>query len=68
MDLIDSGGGKVDFQVNNETYFLNIGDNDGGWEVMVSTPSGPRQVPVYRDTRHARPLIVLEQEGDRLPN
>jgi hypothetical protein len=58
----------MDFQVNDQTYFLNIGDNDdSGWEVMVSTPNGPRQIHVYRDTRNARHLVMLEEDG-RLPN
>lgn len=58
-------GGEMDFQVNDETYFLNVGDDDGGWEVMVSTPNGPRQIPVHGDTRH---VIVVDEEGGRLPN
>ena len=58
----------MDFQVNDETYFLNLGEDGSGWEVIVSTPNGPRQVPVYRDTRDVRPVIVLEEESSRLPN
>lgn len=58
----------MDFQVNDQTYFLSIGDDGSGWEVMVSTPNGPRPIPVYRDTRDARPVIMLEEEGGRLPN
>lgn len=58
----------MDFQVNDETYFLNIGDTDGGWEVMVATPNGARQIPVYQDTRDSRKVVVPEEEDDRLPN
>ena len=58
----------MDFQVNDQTYFLNVGDDASGWKVMVSTPKGPRQIPVYQDTRDARPVIVLEEEDDGLPN
>jgi hypothetical protein len=43
----------MDFQVNDQTYFVNVGD--AGWEVMVSTPNGPQSIPVYRDTHDARP-------------
>ena len=56
----------MDFQVNDETYFLNVGED--GWEVMVSTPKGPMLIPVYRDTRDGRPLLVLQEEDGRLPN
>jgi hypothetical protein len=42
-------GGKVDFQVNNETYFLSLADDERQWLVFVDTPNGPRSVPVYED-------------------
>jgi hypothetical protein len=56
----------MDFQVNDQTYFLNLGDS--GWEVMVSTPNGPMPIAVHRDTRDGGPVLVLQEEGDRLPN
>jgi hypothetical protein len=57
---------EMDFQVNDQTYFLSVGD--GGWEVMVSTPNGPRLIPVYRDTQDGRTTLVLQEEDGRLPN
>jgi len=56
----------MDFRVNDQTYFLSVGDD--GWEVMVSTPDGPRSIPVYRDVRDPQSVLVLQEEGDRLPN
>ncbi len=61
-------GGEMDFQVNDQTYFLSVGDDGSGWEVMVSTPNGPMPIPVYRDTGDARPLLVLQEEDGRQPN
>jgi len=57
----------MDLQVNNETYFLNV--DEDGWEVTVSTPNGPMPIPVYRDTRDAQTVLMLQEEGGgRLPN
>ncbi len=56
----------MDLQVNNETYFLNV--DEDGWEVMLSTPNGPMPIPVYRDTRDAQTVLMLQEEGGRLPN
>ncbi|HVI08461.1 MAG TPA: hypothetical protein VND65_09225 [Candidatus Binatia bacterium] len=56
----------MDFQVNDQTYFLTMGDE--GWEVMVSTPEGPRPIPVYGDTRDSRTVLMLQDEHGRLPN
>lgn len=58
----------MDFQVNDQTYFLNIGDNDGGWEVMVATPNGAREIPVYVDSAQGERTIVLQADEHRLPN
>jgi hypothetical protein len=40
----------LDFQVNDQTYFLGLGDEEGEWEVFVASPNGPRRIPVYVDT------------------
>jgi hypothetical protein len=39
----------MDFQVNDQTYFVSLGENPGDWEVFVSTPNGARPIPVYND-------------------
>ena len=39
----------LDFQVNDQTYFLGLGEQEGEWEVFVASPSGPRRIPVYVD-------------------
>jgi hypothetical protein len=58
----------MDFRVNDQTYFLSVGEDSSGWEVIVSTPNGPRPIPVYRDAQVARPVLVLQEEGSMLPN
>jgi hypothetical protein len=39
----------MDFQVNNETYFLRLAENERQWLVFVDTPTGPMAIPVYED-------------------
>ena len=39
----------MDFQVNDETYFLSLAENERQWLVYVDTPNGPMSVPVYED-------------------
>jgi hypothetical protein len=59
---------KMDFQVNDQTYFLSLAEDDKRWEVFVSTPSGSLSIPVYVDAPDAGPLVVLQEEKHRLPN
>jgi len=35
-------GGEMDFQVQEQTYFLTLADDDKRWEVFVATPTGAR--------------------------
>jgi hypothetical protein len=58
----------MDFQVNDQTYFLSLAEDDRRREVFVSTPSGALTIPVYVDAPEAGPLVVLQEEKHRLPN
>jgi hypothetical protein len=58
----------MDFQVNEQTYFLSLAENDQRWQVFVSTPDGALSIPVYEDAAEGRPLVVLQEEKHRLPN
>jgi hypothetical protein len=59
---------EMDFQVNEQTYFLSLAEDDMRWEVFVSTPAGAVPIPVYEDAAEGRPLVVLQEEKHRLPN
>ena len=48
-EMQGKGGIELDFQVNNETYFLDLAENERQWLVFVDTPNGPRSIPVYED-------------------
>ena len=58
----------MDFQVHEQTYFLSFGEDDQQWEVLVATPTGSRPVPVYVDAAKFGPLVVLQEEKQRMPN
>ena len=61
-------GGRInlDFQVNNETYFLSLAENERQWLVLVETSTGTRQIPVYVDELPSEDLtLVLEDREKR---
>jgi hypothetical protein len=60
----------VDFQVNGETYFLSLAEDEARWLVFVSTPTGTRPVPVYEDAQEVEDLtLVVEDKRKReIPN
>ncbi len=61
------GEGEMDFQVREQTYFLNLAEDENRWEVLVETPTGARDLPVYVDAPTLGPVVVLQGEH-RLPN
>ena len=63
-------GGEMDFEVNGETYFVNLAENDRGWEVFVSTDTGARSVPVYEDVPEFKGFAVVfeDKKKHRIPN
>jgi hypothetical protein len=53
----------LDFQINDETYFASLGEDE--WQVFVSTPFGARPVPVYDDGPDLGELPVLVEDQQR---
>jgi len=58
----------MDFQVNNETYFLSLAEDERRWQVFVSTATGAWPIPVYEDAAETEPLVMLQEEKQRIPN
>jgi hypothetical protein len=57
---------NLDFQVNDETYFLSLAENERQWLVLVETPTGTRRIPVYVDELPSEDLtLVLEDQEKR---
>jgi len=55
----------LDFQINNETYFIDLSPEEEKWLVMVETPTGVRRVPVYEDAPTADELTVMVEDKER---
>ena len=60
----------VQFQVNDQTYFLSLAENERRWLVFTSTPTGAMSIPVYVDGAESEDLILVQEEEDkkRVPN
>ena len=58
-------GGRMDFQVNGETYFLSLAENERQWVVLVATAEGARPVPVYVDGAETEDLTVVVEDRER---
>jgi hypothetical protein len=60
----------MDFQVNEQTYFLSLAEDEKNWLVFVSTPEGARPIPVYVDAAESESLVVIQEEKEkrRIPN
>jgi len=55
----------VDFQVNGETYFLSLAEDEARWLVFVEGVAGPRRVPVYVDEAELDDLKVVVEDKER---
>ena len=58
----------MDFQVNEQTYFLTLAEDERQWRVFVSSPTGAWSIPVYEDATELGPLVMLQEEKHRIPN
>jgi hypothetical protein len=52
----------MDFQVNDETYFVNLDDERREWQVFVTTPNGATPVPVYVDDEKSFDGVILVED------
>jgi len=56
----------LDFEVNNQTYFLGLSEEETGtWVVFAQTPTGTQRIPVYVDEGTADDLPLLVEDKDR---
>ena len=58
-------GNELDFQVNNETYYIDLADEEGKWHVFAQTPTGVRNIPVYEDASLVENVPVLVEDKHR---
>ena len=55
----------MDFQVNGETYFLSLAEDERRWLVFVSSETGTRSVPVYEDASEFEDLQLVVEDKER---
>jgi hypothetical protein len=67
---LDLEGDAVNFEVNEQTYFLDLSEDARQFLVFVETPTGTRQIPVYVDTDVTAdlPILVEDKESRKLVN
>jgi hypothetical protein len=56
---------QLDFQVNNETYFLDLAEDERQWLVFAQTPTGVRRIPVYVDAPISDEPVLVEDKHRR---
>lgn len=60
-----SGRGSVNFQVNGETYFLSLAEDERRWLVFVEGVAGTRNVPVYEDGPELEDVTLVIEDKER---
>ena len=55
----------MDFQVNGETYFLSLAEDERRWLLFVESATGTRDVPVYEDGAESEDLKVVVEDKER---
>ncbi len=55
----------MDFQVNGETYFLSLAEDQRQWLVFVATAEGSRPLPVYVDGAESEDLKLVVEDKER---
>jgi hypothetical protein len=55
----------VDFQVNGETYFLSLAEDERRWLVFVEGAEGTRSVPVYTDGAESEEVKIIVEDRER---
>jgi len=56
---------EVDFQVNGETYFLSLAEDERRWLLFVEGATGTRDVPVYEDAAESEDVKVVVDDKER---
>ncbi len=55
----------MNFQVNGETYFLSLADDERRWLVYVEGVAGTRNVPVYEDAPEFDDVKIVIEDKER---
>ena len=55
----------MDFQVNGETYFLSLAEDEQRWLVFVEGANGTRDIPVYVDGPDFEDVKIVVEDKER---
>ena len=55
----------MDFQINNETYFLSLAEDERRWLVLVESATGSRPIPVYVDEAELEDVKLVVEDKER---
>ena len=60
----------MDFQVNGETYFLSLAEDERRWLLFVEGEGGTRPLAVYEDAPEFKSFAVVfeDKKKHRIPN
>ena len=58
----------MQFQVNNQDYFLQFVEEDRQWYVFVPTEEGVQRIPVYQDAPKFDRIGILEKDRQNILN
>jgi hypothetical protein len=58
----------LNFEVNGETYYLGLAEDERRWFVFVSTETGARPIPVYIDAPESENFMVEDKKRRKVPN
>ena len=58
----------MDFQINDETYFVSLAEDERRWLVFVSTPNGARRIPVYVDGPESEDVKLVVEDRPEIVN
>ena len=61
---------EVDFEVNGETYFLSLAEDERQWLLFVEGERGTRPLSVYDDAPEFKSFAVVfeDKKKHRIPN
>jgi hypothetical protein len=57
---------ELQFEVNDQSYFLNFVEDEGRWYVFRPTGSGVIRIPVEMEAVHSEHFAFAPEEGKKL--
>jgi hypothetical protein len=55
----------MNFEVNGETYFLSLAEDERRWLVFVEGTAGARSLPVYVDGEELEDVKIVVDDKER---